>query len=747
MSGTAGTRHPSKSAMSNGKQGQNPLKSALRVLNLLNQEILSDRFCPQKYISFLCKWFINQKFLNMIVCIAEKPSVAGEIAKILGARSKKDGYFEGNGYQVTWTFGHLCQLKSPDGYRDTWKKWSMDVLPMIPPRYEVELIDDKGVRKQFKVIKELYKKADTIINCGDAGQEGELIQRWVMELAGVRCPVKRLWISSLTEESIREGFRNLKPQSNYDSLYKAGQARAEGDWLLGMNATRLYTLKFGGYKQTLSIGRVQTPTLAMIVERDLQIEHFKPEPYWILMTTYRNAVFTCTKGRFNSRNEAQSYLEAASRSKFFIRDIKEKRGTEAPPQLYDLTSLQVDCNRKFGMSADSTLKNIQSLYEKKLTTYPRVDTKFLTDDMYPKCPGILKNLRGYEDLTGRLAGQTLNKSKRVFDNSKVTDHHAIIPTGETGNLSSLNDYERKVFDLICRRFISIFYPNFDYNQTTVMGHSGGVDFKATGRTVINEGWKVVYARVQKDEEDENQQKEPGENAILPAFTLNESGSHTPSIQEKMTTPPARYTEASLLQAMETAGKFVDDETLREAMKENGIGRPSSRASIIETLLKRTYIKREKKKLISTETGRALLETIHVRMLKSPELTGKWEKKLRDIERGTFTLEAFMDELSAQLQSIINEVKADSSGRQITSYAQEPQKSYSRSGSSSSSSHRSGSSSKSSAKTSDVKPVYSNAAVKEGDKCPICGKGTIRKGPFGLYCSEYKTTGCRISKQK
>ena len=675
----------------------------------------------------------------MIVCIAEKPSVAGEIAKILGARSKKDGYYEGNNYQVTWTFGHLCQLRQPDDYDDAWKKWSMSVLPMIPPKYEIDLIPEASIRKQFKIIKELYKKAEYIVNCGDAGQEGELIQRWVMQLAGVKCPVMRLWISSLTEESIREGFRNLQPQSKYDTLYEAGEARADGDWLLGMNASRLYTLKFGSFGQVLSIGRVQTPTLAMIVDRDRQIENFKPEPYWILATKYREAIFTCTKGKFEKRTEAQNYLEAAKRNKLTIKDIKEKRGSEAPPQLYDLTSLQVDCNRKFGMSADSTLKNIQSLYEKKLTTYPRVDTKFLTDDIYAKCPGILKGIKGYEALTAPLAGKPLIKSRKVFDNSKVTDHHAIIPTGETSNLSGINDYERKVYDLICRRFIAVFYPNCDYNQTTVLANAGGVDFKATGRTIINEGWRVVYAKVQKDEEDENQDKDPGENAVLPKFTLGESGQHYPTIQEKMTTPPARYNEASLLQSMETAGKFVDDETLREAMKENGIGRPSSRAGIIETLLKRGYIKRDKKKLISTQTGRDLINIIEARMLKSPELTGKWEKKLRDIEHGTFTRKAFMQELQLQLEDIIKNVQADSSGKRISAQSESssPKKtSYSRGGSAPKKSTTGTRSTKTTGSTSSAK-------VKEGDKCPLCGKGIVKKSQYGgFYCSEYKS-GCKF----
>ena len=698
----------------------------------------------------------------MKVCIAEKPSVAGEIAKVLGARQKKDGYYEGNGYQVTWTFGHLCQLKSPDGYYPDWKKWSMSVLPMIPPRYEVEVISNPGVKKQFKIVKELYKKADVIINCGDAGQEGELIQRWVMELAEVRCPVQRLWISSLTEEAIREGFRNLRPQKDYDTLYHAGLARAEGDWLLGMNATRLYTLKYGGNKQVLSIGRVQTPTLAMIVARDLEIENFKPEPYWVLTTKYRNAEFTSTAGKYQNEQEALNILNKVRGREFSIKDVQQKRGSEQPPQLYDLTSLQVDCNRKFGMSADQTLKNIQSLYEKKLTTYPRVDTKFLTDDIYSKCPEILRGLRDYAQYVEPFThGNALPKSKRVFDNSKVTDHHAIIPTGETSNLSNINDYERKVYDLICRRFIAVFYPNCDYAQTTVLGISNGVEFKATGRTIINEGWRYIYAKTQKDEEEEKDEKE--ENTVLPKFTIGERGNHVPSLAKKMTTPPKRYTEASLLQAMETAGKFVEDEALKEAMKENGIGRPSSRASIIETLLTRKYIRREKKALISNPAGRDLMRIIKSRMLKSPELTGQWEKKLRDIEHGTFTLEYFMDELQAQLISIINEVKGDESGQRVTAQAVTPSSSsssrsggasYKGSGSgyrspgnssgSGSGSRRSSSGGKSTKKGKGPVLVFSDAKVKEGDKCPICGKGTVKKGQYGYFCTEYKTTGCRLT---
>lgn len=596
----------------------------------------------------------------MIVCIAEKPSVAAEIAKVIGATRRKEGYFEGNGYQVTWTFGHLCCLKNPDEYNSEWKKWDMNILPMIPEEYAIKVIDDAGVKKQFKIVKGLFKSATTIINCGDAGQEGELIQRWVMSLAGVRCPVKRLWISSLTEDAIRNGFQDLRPQSQYDSLYWAGQARANGDWLLGMNATRLYTIKYGNH-QVLSIGRVQSPTLSMIVERDLQIENFKPEPYWVLSTIYRGVTFTSTHGKFSNEREGTSIINTIIGSPFSVISVQEKKGTELPQQLYDLTSLQVECNKKYGMSAEVTLKTIQSLYEKKLTTYPRVDTKFLTDDIYDKCPAILKGLKNYESLTTVLQGKTLAKSKRVFDNSKVTDHHAIIPTGVAP--SSMMDNEKKVYDLICRRFISVFYPECIFATTTVFGKVNNIDFKATGKTILNPGWRVVYGKEQavQDEDDEKD----NENRTLPVFQQGESGLHKPSLDKKMTSPPKRYTEATLLQSMETAGKFVEDETLREAMKENGIGRPSSRAGIIETLLKRGYIRREKKNIISTSIGRDLMSVIKSRMLKSPELTGQWEKKLRDIEAGRYRLNDFMRELEQQLRNIIDEVRNDASGVRIS----------------------------------------------------------------------------------
>lgn len=663
----------------------------------------------------------NQNNNNMKVCIAEKPSVASEIAKVLGARTKKEGYFEGNGYQVTWTFGHLCRLKSPELYYPTWKKWSMESIPLLPPKYEIELIPDSGVKKQFKIIKELFKKADTIINCGDAGQEGELIQRWVMQLASVRCPVQRLWISSLTEDAIREGFNRLRPAKEYDSLFYAGEARAEGDWLLGMNATRLYTLKYGGGKQVLSVGRVQTPTLAMVVERDNQIENFKSTPYWEVVTKYRNVEFACTSGKFEKKDDAQRCLEIACASDFVVTKIEKKKGSEAPPQLYDLTSLQVDCNRKFGMSAEMTLRNIQSLYEKKLTTYPRVDTRFLPDDIYNKCTSILKGLQGCEAFAESLVSRPLVKNKRVFDNTKVTDHHAIIPTGDERNKSSLNQYESKVYEIICKRFIAVFYPAMEYDKTNVFGTTGDITFKAIGKIITNPGWKVIYSKENLEDEDETS-KEQSKDVVLPNFSLSERGNHLPEIKEKQTTPPARYTEASLLQAMETAGKFVEDETLKEVLKENGIGRPSSRASIIEILIKREYIKREKKKIISTSIGRNLIKVIDAKMLKSPELTGQWERKLREIEYGRYSSESFMDELSHQLVEITKAVKEKKDEVKFFSSVVTPvsfHKNY-----------------PSPTKKQTIKKI------KAGDKCPICGKGYVRRGPYGLFCSEYKSTGCK-----
>ncbi|MBR3855145.1 MAG: DNA topoisomerase 3 [Bacteroidaceae bacterium] len=590
----------------------------------------------------------------MIVCIAEKPSVAKDIADVLGARSRKEGYIEGNGYRVTWTIGHLCTLKEPHDYTEMWKRWSLGSLPMIPPRFGIKLITNRGIEKQFAIIEQLIQNAEYIVNCGDAGQEGELIQRWVMQKAGARCPVKRLWISSLTPEAIREGFNNLKDQSEYQSLYEAGLSRAIGDWLLGMNATRLYTLKYGRDRQVLSIGRVQTPTLALIVKRYHEITNFVPKQYWELKTLYRETTFNATSGRFDSEAEAQEALQKITGQPFTVTDVTAKNGVENPPRLYDLTSLQADCNRKYALTAETTLQTIQSLYEKKATTYPRVDTTYLSDDIYPKCEGILKGLRDYQPLTAPLIGKPLIKSKKVFDNKQVNDHHAIIPTGVYPQ--GLTDIEKKVYDLVVRHFIAVFYPECKFRSTTVQGESAGVNFKATGKVITSPGWKVVFAQDTNDEQENKSDKEK----ILPPFTKGESGPHTPGVQEKWTQPPKNYTEETLLRAMESAGKNIDDEELREAMKENGIGRPSTRAEIIEKLCKRNYIRRERKNLIATPTGIELISLIRNELLKSAELTGQWEKKLRDIEKRQYEAKTFIDELKAMLSEVVNEVLSDNS---------------------------------------------------------------------------------------
>lgn len=587
----------------------------------------------------------------MIVCIAEKPSVAKEIANVLGAGNRHDGFYEGNGYRVTWTFGHLCTLKEPGDYTPMWQRWSLGSLPMVPPRFGIKLINDKGIEKQFAIIEKLMQSADCIINCGDAGQEGELIQRWVIQKTQAKCPVKRLWVSSLTDEAIREGFNNLKDQQEYKPLYEAGLSRAIGDWLLGMNATRLYTIKYGKNRQVLSIGRVQTPTLALVVKRHFEIVNFVPKQYWELKTTYRDTTFSAAKGRFESIEEAQEALGKISTAPFTVTEVTAKSGTELPPRLYDLTSLQVDCNKKFGLSAEVTLQTIQSLYEKKITTYPRVDTTYLSDDIYPKCPNILKGLRDYQQLTAPLAGQPLVKSKKVFDNKKVTDHHAIIPTGVYPQ--GLTDLEKKVYDLIVKHFIAVFYPDCKFRTTTVQGESADVPFKTTGKEITEPGWRVVFAGESTDEKEEKEK-------ILPHFTKGESGSHTPDLAEKWTTAPKPYTEATLLRAMETAGKFVDNEELRDAMKENGIGRPSTRANIIETLFKRGYMKREKKNIAATPTGIELIGLIKNELLKSAELTGQWEKKLRDIEKQQYEAKTFIDELKVMLNDVVREVLSDNS---------------------------------------------------------------------------------------
>jgi len=618
----------------------------------------------------------------MIVCIAEKPSVARDIARILGANSAHDGYMEGNGYQVTWTFGHLCTLKEPGDYTQAWKPWALTQLPMVPQRFGIKLIDDNGIKKQFATIERLMQAADGIVNCGDAGQEGELIQRWVMQKAQAKCPVKRLWISSMTDEAIREGFANLKDQNDYQPLYLAGLSRAIGDWLLGMNATRLYTLKYGQNRQVLSIGRVQTPTLALIVNRQKEIENFKPEPYWVLATVYRDTTFTATKGKFTSKEEGEKAFATIEGKPFTVTKVEKKEGKEQPPQLYDLTSLQVDCNRKFSYSAEMTLNLIQSLYEKKYTTYPRVDTQYLSDDIYPKCGQTLNGLyqtkfggiAPYMELIKPIGGKALKKSKRVFDTSKVTDHHAIIPTGVIPQ--NLSDAERHVFDLVARRFIAVFLPDCKFSTTTVLGEVKGTDetveFKVTGKEILDPGWRIVREKSSETSENsdssensENSEKNSEEERTLPTFVRGESGDHKPTLTEKWTTPPPYYNEASLLRAMETAGKFVEDETLRAAMKENGIGRPSSRASIIETLFKRHYIKRDRKRLIATPTGIELIDLIHEELLKSCELTGIWEKKLRDIEHQKYDAGQFIEELKAQVAAIVHQVMTDPSNRRVT----------------------------------------------------------------------------------
>ena len=641
----------------------------------------------------------------MKVCIAEKPSVAKELAQIIGANSRRDGYFEGNGYQVTWTFGHLCTLKEPNDYTEQWKSWNFRSLPMIPQKFGIKLIDNDGVKKQFATIEKLMLAAEEIINCGDAGQEGELIQRWVMSKAKCTAPVKRLWISSLTEEAIREGFQKLQDGKKFDNLYAAGSARAIGDWLLGMNATRLYTLKYGQNRQVLSIGRVQTPTLAIIVNRQKEIDAFKPEPYFEIKTIYREATFSASSGRFQNREDAALVLEEISRYELFIGKIETKNSIEQPLRLFDLTSLQVDCNRKFNMGAEDTLKTIQSLYEKKLTTYPRVDTTYLSDDIYPKVPGILKNLKGYETLTAPLLQDKIRKTNKVFDNAKITDHHAIIPTGQ--HRVDLTATEKQVFDMVAKRFISVFYPDCKVANTTVEAKVGSHDFKATGKQILSPGWRAVYMNEKNPvQSDEN---------LLPIFVTGEHGPHEPGLLEKSTQPPKYHTEATLLRAMETAGKSVDDEELRELMKDNGIGRPSTRANIIETLFRRKYIKKDGKKLVATPTGIDLIDSIENELLKSAELTGQWEKKLRMIELGQYDVTLFMDEMKQMVTEVVDQVKR--SPRKVFALAPEepvvPEK----------------------------KEKAAPAELTE-TTCPACKKGTLKKGKNAWGCSAWKN-GCRF----
>ncbi len=723
----------------------------------------------------------------MIVCIAEKPSVARDIADVLGAKDRRDGYIEGNGYQVTWTFGHLCTLKEPHEYTPNWKSWSLGSLPMIPPRFGIKLISNPTYEKQFHTIETLMQKADMIINCGDAGQEGELIQRWVMQKAGARCPVKRLWISSLTEEAIREGFAKLKDQKEFQPLYEAGLSRAIGDWLLGMNATRLYTMKYGQNKQVLSIGRVQTPTLALIVNRQLEIANFVPKQYWELKTVYRDTTFSAIirkseeelileaeknkeaiaagkkpkKEEENrgidpiaSQEQGAVLLEQIRNSPFAITNVTKKEGKEAPPRLFDLTSLQVECNKKFAYSADETLKIIQSLYEKKVATYPRVDTTYLSDDIYPKCPGILKGLRDYATFTTPLDGTTLLKSKKVFDNSKVTDHHAIIPTGQYPQ--NLTDMERRVFDLIARRFIAVFYPDCKFATTTVLGVVEEIEFKTTGKQILEPGWRVIFGTPGAQSQEE---KDPGEEEnVLPAFVKGESGPHVPDLYEKWTQPPRPYTEATLLRAMETAGKLVDNDELRDALKENGIGRPSTRAAIIETLFKRNYIRKEKKNLIATPTGVELIQIIHEELLKSAELTGIWEKKLREIEKKTYNAAQFLEELKQMVSEVVMSVLSDNSNRHIT-IVQAVQEATADGKNGKAAKEKDASKpkrqSKPRKKATEAKPVTpvdgasqtgniqtdaTQTGSVEGQVCPLCGKGTIIKGKTAYGCSEWKN-GC------
>ena len=656
---------------------------------------------------------------------------------------------EGNGYQVTWTFGHLCTLKEPHDYSPLWKYWSLSALPMIPQRFGIKLINDKGVAKQFSIIERLMQAADSIVNCGDAGQEGELIQRWVMQKAQAKCPVKRLWISSMTDEAIREGFSQLKDQKEYQPLYLAGLSRAIGDWILGMNATRLYTLKYGQNRQVLSIGRVQTPTLALIVNRQKEIEDFKPEPYWILSTTYRDTVFSATKGKFNVKEEGEEFLQTITGKPFTITSVQKKNGTESPKPLYDLTSLQVDCNRKYSMSAEMTLNIIQGLYERKLTTYPRVDTQFLSDDIYPKCPTIPAGLRGYEPLVQALAGQKLPKSKKVFDSSKVTDHHAIIPTGVPA--MNLSDMERHVYDLITRRFIAAFYPDCKFATTTVLGKVENIEFKVTGKTILSPGWRLVYAKTDQNGNadasgaDDEEQKKDDEERTLPVFTEGESGPHLPSLAEKWTTPPKFYTEATLLRAMETAGKFVEDDTLRAALKENGIGRPSSRAGIIETLFKRHYIKRERKNLIATPTGIELINTIREELLKSCELTGIWEKKLRDIEHQKYDAAQFVEELKQQIDEIVRDVMADNSNRHVAITTEEDLKKKMApkvAAAPKSAPKPASKPAPAPAVTADSPTITDDpkGGIEVGQPCPLCQQGTIIKGRTAYGCSRWRE-GC------
>jgi DNA topoisomerase-3 len=652
----------------------------------------------------------------MKVCIAEKPSVAREIANILGANTKRDGFYEGNGYAVTYTFGHLCTLLEPKDYKPHWKSWDLNNLPMLPERFETKVTGDAGIKKQFSIVKSLFDKATVVINCGDAGTEGELIQRWVINQCGYKGEVQRLWISSLTEEAIKEGFNNLESSKKYDNLYYAGYSRAIGDWLLGLNATRLYTIKFGGYKQVLSVGRVQTPTLAMLVNRYVEIQNFKPEPYWELQTTYRNALFNYEDGRFLKEEDGQVLANKVKESNFEIVSVTKKKGKDYAPKLFDLTGLQVYCNNKFGFSADETLKMVQKLYEMKVVTYPRVDTTFLPNDVYPKIAGILSKLTNYSDLTQSLLGKKIKKTKRIFDDTKVTDHHAIIPTGIQGNLQY---NQQRVYDIITRRFIAVFYPDSEVSNTSVIGKAADVPFKTTGKEILTKGWRVAF-----ETEESKAKKELNEQATLPSFVKGEKGPHEPSFLEKETKPPRNFTEASLLRAMETAGKQVDDDEMRELMKENGIGRPSTRASIIETLFRRKYIERKKKLVLPTQTGIDLINLIDNELLKSAELTGRWEKRLKEIERGEFSAGTFINNMKKMVDELVYEVRSNTSTKRISSNViangvNQSQK-----------------------KDTEISSAQSKKTKTQvaGKTCPKCKKGKLLKGSNAFGCSEY-TNNC------
>lgn len=662
----------------------------------------------------------------MKVCITEKPSVARDIAAILGASVRRDGYYEGNGYQVTWTYGHLCELKAPADYTELWKVWSLAALPMIPPRFGIKVIDQESIRRQFSVIESLVSGADEVINCGDAGQEGELIQRWVMQKASTGCKVYRLWISSLTDDAIRQGFTSLRPQTDFDNLYYAGLSRAIGDWILGMNATRLYSLKYSEPGKVLSVGRVQTPTLALIVQRQHEIEQFNPEDFWELKTVYREATFLAKSGRFSSEDDARAALERISSAPLQITDVQQKKGKESPLRLFDLTSLQVECNRRWGWSAEESLRLIQSLYEKKVTTYPRVDTTFLSEDIYPRISVIMRQMTPYAQLTEPVLSKPIAKVKRIFDNSKVTDHHAIIPTGQSP--ATLIGNERQMYHLIALRFIGAFYPDCEFLQTTVEAEAAGVGFKAIGKVIVSPGWRTVITPGKGEHNQSYDDKDAG-NKILPPFTVGESGPHTPSFVKKQTQPPKYYTEGTLLRAMETAGKTVDDDELRDALKENGIGRPSTRAAIIETLFKRGYIRRERKNIVATDAGKDLIGIINEELLKSAKLTGIWENKLRKIERGQYSAADFIGELKELISSIVLNVLSDNSMHKIEVIQGKEADSVSRK------------------RDEDVreKPVKKRRpAVRklEDIVCPVCGQGHIIKGRTAYGCSRY-ASGCLL----